>query len=338
MKGKTFVVIGSNCFTGAHVVDALLERGDKVIGVSRAKESKALYLPYKKRAKADFEFKQLDLVTQMDKILALLAQVRPAVVINVAGLTEVGLSNETPIEYYETNTLAIAKLTDFLRRQPWLERYVHISSAEIFGSCAKPVDEAALFNPSTPYAVSKAAADMHINTLIKNFGFKATMIRSTNVYGRHQQLFKIIPRTVINVKLGKMIELHGGGTSKKCFVHIRDVVSGLLLALEKGTSGTYHFTEISDLSVADVVRVTCELMGRDFAKCAKTVGERLGQDSAYVLDSSKARKELGWKPTVDFKDGVKETVEWIEANWAAVSAEPHNYIHRVSGREAVGAS
>lgn len=336
---KTYVVIGSNCFTGSHVVDALLDRPDaRVIGISRAPESKSLYLPYKKRAKANFEFKRLDLVTQMDKILALLSELRPSVVINVAGLSEVGLSNETPVEYYETNTLAIVKLTDFLRRQSWLERYVHISSAEIFGSCAEPVDESALFNPSTPYAVSKAAGDMHINTLIKNFGFKATLIRSTNVYGRHQQLFKIIPRTAINVKLGKMIELHGGGTSRKCFIHIRDVVAGLLLALDKGTSGTYHFTEVSDLTVADVVRVTCELMGRDFAKCAKTVGERLGQDSQYVLDSGKARKELGWKPKIDFKDGVRETIEWIEANWSAVAAEPHNYIHRVSGREAVSAS
>ena len=328
---KTFVVIGSNCFTGSHVVDALLAKpGARVIGVSRAAESKALYLPYKGRAAASFEFRRLDLVTQMDKILALLAEVKPAVIVNVAGLSEVGLSNESPVEYYETNTIAVAKLSDYLRRQPWLERYVHISSAEIFGSCSEPVTEAALFNPSTPYAVSKAAADYHINTLIKNFGFRATLIRSTNVYGRHQQLFKIIPRTIINVKLGRMIELHGGGISRKCFVHIRDVVDGMMLALERGGAGTYHLTEVSDLTVADVVKVTCELMGRDFAACARTVGERLGQDSQYVLDSGKACRELGWAPRVKFTDGVRETIEWIEANWDAISREPHIYIHRVS--------
>jgi dTDP-glucose 4,6-dehydratase len=328
---KTFVVIGSNCFTGSHVVDALLANpSHRVIGIGRAPESKALYLPYKSRDLANFEFRRFDLVTQMDALLAFLAELKPAVVVNVAALSEVGLSNESPVEYFQTNTLAVVRLTDFLRRQPWLERYVHISSAEIFGPCPEPLDENALFNPSTPYAVSKAAGDMQINTLIKNFGFKALIVRSTNVYGRHQQLFKIIPRTVINVKLGRPIELHGGGTSKKCFVHVRDVVDGMLLALEKGATGTYHFSVVSDRTVADVVRLTCRAMGADPERCVRIVGERLGQDSQYVLNCDKARRELGWTPRVAFEDGVRETIEWIEGHWSEIPSEPLQYVHRVS--------
>lgn len=336
MNPKTFVVIGSNCFTGSHIVDALLaDPKNRVIGVSRAPEAQALYLPYKSRPPQtlkNFEFHRMDLVTGMKGLLEMLARVRPQIVINVAALSEVGLSNESPAEYFETNTLAVVQLADFLRRQSWLERYVHISSAEIFGSCPEPVTEAALFNPSTPYAVSKAAADHYLNVLIKSFRFPATLIRSTNVYGRHQQLFKIIPRTVINVKLGKTIELHGGGASKKCFVHVRDVVEGLLLALAKGRAGTYHLSVTSDRTVADVVRLTCELMGKDFSRCARSVGERLGQDSQYVLDSGKAARELGWAPKVTFEDGVRETVDWIAANWDLIEREPHAYVHRVSKR------
>lgn len=328
---KTFLVIGSNCFTGSHIVDALLEDpSHRVVGVSRAPEYKALFLPYKCRRSPRFEFRQLDIVTQMDSVLRLLAELRPEVVINVAALSEVAQSNHTPVEYYETNTLAVVRLTDCLRRQPWLERYVHISSAEIFGACPEPLAETALYNPSTPYAVSKAAADMHLATLIKNFDFQATLIRSTNVYGRHQQLFKIIPRTVINIKLGKVIELHGGGTAKKCFVHVRDVVDGLMLALAKAGAGTYHLSEASDRTVADVVRVTCELMGADFSRCARQVGERMGQDAQYVLDCAKARSELGWRPRVDFSDGVRETIEWVERNWEEIQREPLSYVHRVS--------
>lgn len=331
MKPDVFLVVGSNCFTGSHIVDALLENPSRrVIGVSRSAEYNRIFLPYKARPSPNFEFRRLDIVTQMDRLLELLAGLRPRVVINAAAQSEVALSHESPAEYYETNTLAVARLTDFLRRQAWLERYVHISSAEIFGACAQALDETALFNPSTPYAVSKAAADMHINTLIKNFAFRATLIRSTNVHGRHQQLFKIIPRSIINIKLGIPIELHGGGAAKKNFVHIRDVVNGILSAVEKGAAGTYHFSDKNGLSTADVVRLICELMGADFSSGTCVVGERLGQDSRYVLDWSKARKELGWRPRVAFRQGVRETIDWIEGHWEAIRKEPRSYIHRVS--------
>ena len=334
MSRRPFVVIGSNCFTGAHIVDALLaDPKNKVVGIGRAAEPAPFYLPYKNRPTVkNFEFRRMDLVTGMRELLGFLDAREPAVVINAAALSEVALSNESPVEYFETNTAAVVALADHLRRKKWLERYVHVSSAEIFGSCPGSASETTLFNPSTPYAVSKAAADLYLNTLIKNFDFRALIVRSTNVYGRHQQLFKIIPRAVIHVKTGKLIELHGGGAAVKSFVHVRDVVDGLLLALEKGRTGTYHFTSRNDRTVADVVGDVCRLMGRAFEDCAKAVGERLGQDSAYVLDCRKARRELGWRPRVSFEDGVRETIDWIEDNWAAVRAQPHVYVHRVSRR------
>lgn len=266
----------------------------------------------------------------MPALLDLLSSVRPEFVINTAALSEVALSNESPVEYYETNTLAVVLLADFLRRQPWLKRYVHISSAEIFGSCPEPLDESAPFHPSTPYAVSKAAADMHLGTLMRNFNFPAALIRSTNVYGRHQQLFKIIPRTVIYVKLGRLIELHGGGTAMKSFTHVRDVVNGVLKVIEREGTGTFHFSDTSDRTVADVVRLTCDAMGRDFGACAKVVGERLGQDARYVLDCGRAARELDWKPGVSFQDGLREVVDWIERDWDAIKDEPLQYLHRVS--------
>jgi dTDP-glucose 4,6-dehydratase len=92
-------------------------------------------------------------------LLDLLDTVRPQVVINVAARSEVALSHERPEEYFATNTLGAVQLCHHLRRQSYLERYVHISSAEIFGSCTQPLNEDALYNPNTPYAVSKAAAD-----------------------------------------------------------------------------------------------------------------------------------------------------------------------------------
>lgn len=329
MAGSLYVVIGSNCFTGSHIVDALLGNPDnKVVGVSRSPEYKDLFLPYKQRRPDNFQFIQIDVKRSPESLAALLAELKPQVVINVAALSEVALSNESPVEYFETNTVAAVRLGNYLRKCSYLERYVHISSAEVFGSCGEPATERTRFNPSTPYAVSKAAADMYLNTLFSTFRFPAILIRSTNVYGKHQQLFKIIPRSVIFLKLGRKIELHGGGRAVKSFIHVRDVVRGLILALERGAPGTYHFTVPSQQTVGDVVRCVCTLMGQDFARCTTEIGERLAQDARYWLDCSKATGELGWAPCVPFEHGVREVIDWIETNWSVVQSEPLVYMHK----------
>jgi len=330
MRHHRFAVIGSNCFTGSHFVDALLaDDGNEVLGLSRSPEKDALYLPYKTRSLDHFRFRQANL-SDDSALLALLDEFQPEVVINVAALSEVVLSNFSPIEYFETNTVGVVKLCSRLREKAYLKRYVHISSAEIYGSCPHPITEEQPLNPSTPYAVSKAAADMYLLTLAKNFDFPVTLVRSTNVYGKHQQLFKIIPRTAIYIKQGRKIDLHGGGRAVKSFVHIRDVVRGTLMALEQPQPDTiYHFSTRSDATIADIVRTVCDQMGEDFAANVNVVDERLGQDARYTLDFTKAERELGWEPQVKFEDGVRETIDWINENWDRVRSEPLQYVHKV---------
>lgn len=324
-----YFVIGSNCFTGSHIVDALLEDPqNEVIGVSRSPEYKDLFLPYKNKNLSHYSFHQIDMLKNFAKLSALLEQKKPEVVINVSALSEVALSNDRPIEYFDINTTAVAKLCHFLKGQKWLKKYVHISSAEIFGSCDKPVTETTLFNPSTPYAVSKAAGDMFIYTLMKNFQFPAIIIRSTNVYGAYQQLFKIIPRVMIYLKLGKQVELHGGGKAIKSFIHIKDVVNGLLMTLKKDKLGTFHFSVPSEKTVFDIVSDTCIIMNYDMKKAVKVVEERLGQDARYTLDCTKAKEELGWAPQITFKQGLQEIKDWIEKKWLDIKNEPLVYIHK----------
>lgn len=325
----TIAVIGSNCFTGSHIVDALLARTDAdILGVSRSPEYDDLFLPYRKRDSARFTFRQIHLTREFDELADLLDSVRPEKVVHVAALSEVGLSNFSPVEYFETNTLGTVKLCHHLQTRGYVDQYIHISSAEIFGSCDRALKETDLFNPSTPYAVSKAAADMYIHTLSTHFGFPATLIRSTNVYGPHQQLFKIIPRTVIYIKKGRILELHGGGAAAKSFVHVRDVVDGLMRAMEQGKTGTFHFSVPSSRTIAETVRIVCEIMGADFDRVTRVVGERLGQDARYWLDCTKAREELGWAPAIDFQSGVSEVLEWIDVHWDRILHAELEYVHR----------
>ncbi len=325
---RPIVVIGSNCFTGSHIVDALLTAGHSVIGVSRSPEYLPVFLPYAKNDLSRFTFTQIDITQQLPTLLKLMDRLKPERVINVAALSEVALSNDRPVEYFETNTLAVVKLVHHLRQAGYLKHYIHISSAEIFGPCDEPLDENSPFFPSTPYAASKAAADLFINTMIARFNFPATLIRSTNVYGAHQQLFKIIPRTAIYIRTGQTLELHGGGTSMKSFIHIRDVVDGLMLAMDRHAMGTFHLSDPSDRTVRQVVELVCQQMGVPFEKHVRIVGERPGQDSRYWLDCRKAKTQLNWRPRVAFEEGVRETLAWIDRHWDTLKDQPLDYIHK----------
>lgn len=330
-KSRKIVVIGANSFSGQDFVDLLLDNpANEVIGISRSTERSGLYLKYRSRPDlSHYRYVQIDLNKQMQLLLELLDAERPEYIVNFAAQSEVAPSWEHPEHWYETNCVALAKLVNHLRRQDYLQRYLHISSPEAYGTCVGKIDESAPLNPSTPYAASKAAADMLLLTYFKQFGFPLLTVRATNVYGARQQLFKIIPRSVIYLKLKKKIELHGGGQAIKSYIHIRDVSRGELAVLEGGRLGqVYHLSPDQGVSVREVVRMICERVGRDFEEATAIVGERPGQDAAYVIDSTLARRELNWSPQIKIEEGLAEVIDWIEQNWSEIKTQPLEYQHK----------
>jgi dTDP-glucose 4,6-dehydratase len=332
MKEMTVLVLGSNSFSGSDFIDLLLEdRPYQVIGVSRSPEKSDLFLPYKRgKELSRYSFHQMDLNRDMDRLKKLMDAVRPAYVVNFAAQSEVGPSWKHPEQWFQTNGVAVAGLGNYLKDRKWLRCYLHISSPEVYGDCSgRVVKEDAPPNPSTPYAASKAAGDLMLFTLVKNYDFPLVMIRSTNVYGASQQLFKIIPRSVIYLKTGKIIELHGGGQAVKSYIHIRDISRGELAAMEKGGTGEiYHLSPDEGVAVRDVVKMICERMGRDVALSTRAVDERLGQDRAYIIDSSKARATLDWLPRVGMREGLDGVVSWVDRYWEEIQRESLEYTHK----------
>jgi dTDP-glucose 4,6-dehydratase len=328
---RKIVVLGANSFSGQDFVDLLLgDPENEVVGVSRSAERSALFLRYLLRKdRSDCRYHQLDLNEQMPELLNLLDSERPSWIVNFAAQSEVAPSWEHPHHWFETNCVALAKLVNHLRKQDYLERYLHISSPEVYGTCVGTVDESAPLNPSTPYAASKAAADLLLGTYHRQFGFPVLFVRATNVYGPRQQLFKIIPRSVIYMKSGRRIPLHGGGVAVKSYIHIRDVSHGELKVLERGHTGEiYHLSPDTGISVRDVVRGIAQQLGRSFDESVDLVGERLGQDAAYVIDSTKARHEFAWQPQIGFEAGIAEVVDWVAGYWDEILAQPLEYVHR----------
>jgi dTDP-glucose 4,6-dehydratase len=164
---------------------------------------------------------------------------------------------------------------------------------------------------------------------VQNYGFPVVTTRAANVYGPGQRLYRIIPRTLLSLRTGRKIPLHGGGVSVRSFIHIRDVAEGTRLAAVKGKIGaTYHLATQDTISIRQLVERMCERVGVKFDDAVDIVGERAGKDLAYLLDTAKAKNELGWTALTTLDEGIENTLRWIDGNRAVLEREPLEYVHQ----------
>lgn len=324
------LVIGSNSFSGASFVDCLLDQGHPVIGCSRSPEPHAAFLPYKWAARpGKFRFYQYDLNRDLDTLMALVHREKPAYVINFAAQSMVAESWKNPDHWFLTNVVSTVRFHDRLRQCDFLKKYVHVTTPEVYGSTSGSIDEKAPFNPSTPYAVSRTAADMSLKTFFAAYHFPVVFTRAANVFGPGQQLYRIIPRTILFIKLGRKLQLHGGGHSERSFIHMQDVSEATMRIMRDGTPGeAYHISTSRIISVRDLVQMICERMGMKFGDCVEVVGERLGKDAAYLLNSDKLRGQLGWQDRISLEQGIDETLSWVERFFDELKSQPFDYIHK----------
>jgi dTDP-glucose 4,6-dehydratase len=265
----------------------------------------------------------------LDRIVAAIQAFQPDYVVNFAAQSMVAESWLHPEHWYQTNVVANVLLFEGLRRIHSIKKYVHVSTPEVYGSCSGNVTEAAPFNPSTPYAASRAACDLHLMTLFKNYGFPVAFTRAANVYGPGQQLYRIIPRTILFIKAGRKLQLHGGGRSVRSFIHIRDVADGTQRVARQAPPGeAFHFSTDLYISIREVVERICRKMGVNFNDVIEVVGDRPGKDAAYLLDSAKARTTLGWNDTISLDQGIDETIAWVGQNLDELKTQPFDYIHK----------
>ena len=326
---EKIVVIGSNSFSGAHFVDYSLEQGLDVIGISRSPEPHSDFLPYKKRKDAPFRFFQCNLNGDLAEIMRIVEDFQPDYVVNFAAQSMVAESWHHPEHWFQTNVVGTIRFHDHLRKCDFVKKYVHISTPEVYGTCEGVVKENTNYCPSTPYAVSRAAADMSLMSFQRAYDFPVVFTRAANVYGPGQQLYRIIPRTILFFMIGKKLQLHGGGHSVRSFIHIRDVVDGTLRVARNGDPGEiYHLSTTRNISVRSLVRMIGEQMGISFEKHVEVVGERLGKDAAYLLDSTKARSTLEWEDRISLEQGIEETIAWVMDNLDILKQLPFDYIHK----------
>lgn len=332
MNYRRYAVLGSNSFAGAAFVARALADGADIIGFNRSSESSSIFLPYLniKDSGGNYTFIQADINHDLDTILNRLDKFCPQVVVDFAGQGMVAESWQNPAQWYDTNIVAKVKLHDKLRLRNWLERYVRISTPEVYGSKESLLQETWQYNPSTPYAVSHAAIDQSLRAFHKQYDFPVIFARFANFYGPGQQLYRIVPRTIIYALLGKKLQLHGGGASVRAFISVVDVADAVMRSINLGVVGeVYHFSPERFLTIRKIIEIICSKMDIDFADLVEIVPDRPGKDQAYLMDSKKARRDLGWQETLTIEECIDDTIRWVKDSFDEISTLPLNYIHKI---------
>lgn len=308
---KCYAVIGSNSFFGNALVERLNDTGAVAHRVQRPR---------------------CDLNINLPGIMSALHVHQPECIVNFAALSMVAQSWDDPVQWAQTNFIAQMRLTDWLRKQTWLKRYVQISTPEVYGSTNADlggIPESKVYHPSTPYATTRAACDMWLQNLHDAYGFPVVWVRAANIYGAGQQLYRLIPKLIVTILKGEKFTLDGGGTSRRSFIHVRDAVRAVHQVAEFGSVGeVFHVSASNYYSIATVAGLVCREMGVIGDYHIITGMERLGKDADYKLDDSKIRKGLGWHDEVALEVGIAEVVAWCKANYEAFKDQPLDYIYR----------
>lgn len=323
-------VLGSNSFAGGDFVDLLLEFGAyDVLGISRSPERARAFRPYGERPRARFTFRQLDLNRNSGEIRSELDAFEPDYVVNFAAQGDDAASWTHPQDFFVTNCVASAGLIDHLKDRNYLRRYLQVSSSSVYGSLPSTSTEEAPLAPRSPYAASKAAADLLLLAYHASFGFPAQIVRPPNLYGPYQDLFRIVPKSIVTLKKGGSIELHGGGEAVRFYLHVRDASRAILAILERGNPGEiYNVSPDEGNRIRDIVAIVCDLLAKDFDSSTRDVADRRDQQSGLSLDSNKIRRELDWSPVISLRAGIEGVRDWIERNWDDLVEQPLVYIHR----------
>lgn len=233
-------------------------------------------------------------------------------VVNFAAESHVDRSISEPKRFMRSNIMGVFNILEGIRL--YKKKLIQVSTDEVFGSLAKKkADEKYRFNPSSPYASSKASAELLVNSYFVTYDCETIITRCTNNYGPRQFPEKLIPKTIILAYLNKEIPVYGTGQNIRDWIYVDDHCDAIVKIIENGKNGeSYNISANNELSNITIIKKILNSMDKS-TSLIKYVDDRPGHDFRYSLNSSKLRK-LGWREKMTFKDGINKTIEWYLKN------------------------
>ena len=335
---KKIIVTGGSGFIGSNLVNYLIKKKYFVINIDKLTYSSN---SYKKNnlPKNKYKFLKFD-INNKKKLSETIKRYKPDCVFNVAAETHVDRSIDSPQEFINTNILGVFNILEVIKdynKKNKKIKLIHVSTDEVYGDIKiKKSHEKFPYNPSSPYAASKASADHLIKSYIRTYRIPAIISNCCNNYGPYQFPEKLIPKIISNIVSNKPLPIYAKGHNSREWIYVDDHCRALYKIYRKGKIGeSYNVGSNMNFKNINIVKNIIKIFKKKGHKIGKKVKikfvkDRPGHDFRYALNSKKIQRELGWKSQVNLIKGLNLTIEWYLNNPRFItSISKKLYINRI---------
>ena len=341
---KTLIITGGAGFIGSHAVRLFVNRYSdyRIVNLDKLTYAGNLENLIDIDFKDNYVFEKAD-ITDAVIINDIFEKYRPDGVIHLAAESHVDRSISSPMEFIMTNIVGTVNLLN-AARAVWEsnydgKRFYHVSTDEVYGSLGAEgyFVETTPYDPRSPYSASKASSDHLVRAYFHTYGMPVVLSNCSNNYGPNHFPEKLIPLAINNIKNNKPIPVYGKGENVRDWLYVLDHARAIDVIFHNGKNGeTYNIGGNNEWTNIDLIRLLCKIMDRKMGraegvseKLITFVKDRAGHDLRYAIDSSKLQNELGWKPSLQFEEGLEKTVDWYLDNeqWlqGVISGEYEKY-------------
>lgn len=325
---KVILITGGAGFIGSHVVRRFVKNypNYKVVNFDKLTYAGNLQNLTDIENAANYKFVKGD-ICSVDDLKTVFQNEKITDVIHLAAESHVDRSISGPMEFVLTNVVGTVNLLN-VAKESWSSDanhiFYHISTDEVYGSLGETglFSETTAYDPRSPYSSSKASSDHFVRAYHHTYGLQVKISNCSNNYGSHQFPEKLIPLMINNIKNSKELPVYGDGKNIRDWLWVNDHASAIDTVFHKGKNGeTYNIGGLNEWKNIDLVRTICRLMDEKLnriqgtsEKLIKFVTDRAGHDRRYAIDASKIEKELVWKPSIQFEEGLAKTIDWYLEN------------------------
>ena len=317
---KKIIVTGGLGFIGSNLIELLIKKKYFVINIDKVTYSSNFYNVREFKSFKNYKFIKCSIGDK--KLYKILNKYKPSCIFNLAAETHVDRSIDNPANFINSNIVDVYKLLESFKKfvKNHKCKLIHISTDEVYGDILNGRStEKFPYNPSSPYAASKAASDHLVNSYIRTYKIPAIVTNCSNNYGPKQHPEKLIPKLIFNILNDRYLPIYGKGLNSREWIYVKDHCEALYKTFLHGKIGSFY--NIGSNKNLNNIQVTKELLkiAKKTIKVGKKVRikfikDRPGHDKRYALNSKKIIKELNWKPKTNFNKGLKLTLEWYKNN------------------------
>jgi dTDP-glucose 4,6-dehydratase len=317
---KKIIVTGGLGFIGSNLIDLLLKKNFFVINVDKATYSSNYYNVKEFKKSKKYKFIKLDIKNK--KFKNILFRYKPHCIFNLAAETHVDRSIDNPDSFIQSNIVGVYNLLESFKNysKTHKSKLIHISTDEVYGDILNGRShEKYPYQPSSPYAASKAASDHLVSSYVRTYKIPAIVTNCSNNYGPKQHPEKLIPKLIYNILNNKPLPIYGKGTNSREWIYVKDHCEALIKVFQKGKAGEFYNIgsnkNLNNLEVCkSLIKVSKKLHLQGKNVKVNFVKDRPGHDIRYALNSNKIKNKLKWKPKTNFEKGIKLTFDWYNNN------------------------